>query len=317
MVQLQQASNYQNFKMNSASTIGYAIDNIYGLLSSIRNTIDADVANMIKEELAKIEVHCDILSQPPSEYTEECTIEHIDSSLLCRSVSMGRHDTTYQETEEDSYDEALENSHYYGPNRVLIPCGEDDCSICGTHSTELYANEEPFDLTCSIPTEEYIEEECDLTRSVFTEEYAVDGPCSWSGYRRDDYGWNYTSEWREAMSDSAFTQKIKRARQAIYAGLCKDSGVCYLYNIDTVSGCVFEHHSTTSCEHRKIDFDEEDIDAKVRTFIDEYCRLNLKFQNYIDRCGTKYLGKGPSGISERLGEIQQDWVTFNGIESGL
>lgn len=212
------SAEYPIVTSDIANIANATIQEIYQVLSKGGSSQDSAVAYMIKEELAKVELHLDIL------LNQQAFVEDVGSLGLSRTASV---------------------------------CPELlNTNICRETSHE---------------------------------------------YRRDDYGWNYTPEWAQAMSDSTHTERIKHARDQIYHQKCEEAGVCYDFNCFQ---CLL--FTCSGKNHTKFEFDEEEIDEKVRTFINTKSSYP-EFKDYVDRYGYEYLGKGPSGIAKRLADIQDIW----------
>lgn len=222
---------------NAFDSANTQIKEIYQALSTGCPSQDSGVAYMIKEELAKIEVYLDFLSnqQVSSECPEVCAIKHVDNDVFA-----------------------------FGP-----PGLSRSASVC--------------------PEPIMFDSDDNLCRETS------------HGYRRDDYGWNYTPEWAQAMSDSKHTERIKRARDQAYMKKCDEADVCYDFNCYQ---CLF--FTCAGKAHTKIEFDEEEIDDIVTKFM--YDKTGCpEFRDYVNRYGYEYLGKGPSGIAKRLADIQDAW----------
>lgn len=207
------------------------ITNIYDLLSTGGDTMDAAVACMIKENLLGLEQSIWRLELDNATLKERV----IEAPVIIQ---------------EHAYDK----------------------------------EQEPWDSDCEVS--------CGLERQ------------SSCGLEREQYGWNQTPEWEQAMTDSRWTQKIKTARDAEYMKLCQEADICYQF---ATWQCM---HPNCTKKHEKLVLDhdvEAGIDFDVIRYIDESIKCDPKFADYVKRCGYMYLGKGPNGIAERLGEAQDKW----------
>ena len=225
-----------NMNQNTNETSEQLIVNIYNLLSTGGDTMDAAVAYMIKENLQDLEQRIWLL-----------------------------------ENENAALYERLGNDNAF---ELTIPFEEEDMSS----GLQRQAS-------------------CGLERQSSSGLQ----PCV---LEREQYGWNQTPEWEQAMSDSRWVQKIKSMRDVEYRELCQSAGICWQFNNwhCTMPGCEKKH------EKLIVDSEvEEDIDYTIIRYIQETIKCEPKFADYIKRRGYMYLGKGPSDIAERLAEAQEKW----------